>query len=472
MILSEQRPLGDIAIPKLDSDDEDISFPRMKTRRPASPIRSVEVVLDDENDDDDERLARRKSRLLEPHPASANSPCANSSTAKRREAAAPRGISQAQIGEHYGNCIRLAAENKITAKNAFNLHLIDYMSDMLKKEDFASFQPQPTEDDDGEGALDEDATNPTGAVGKENRKKAQVHRDIIQKQLNKIRSKVLAAKADVDPLFQHQTASYDEGGTAELRLNQLSTLDEACVLILDSSTRIMHTSCKSTSNVVNIAGILDFLSPVQPKNINQLTMCSSLEDFRFMNWDISQMVVMYFFTHVSILSSIKALTQQPPEITEQIIPCGSSAATAATTAFGGDKPVVDAEGESNVAQTSGTDGELFVSSLKSMLDKQYEHFGQLNDHLLGMWAGPEHWRKKAKRRRINPITGRDEEIDGEAQFPNGDDDDDVTVAGKSRKSSRSKKEKTTKLLYLEALAPGENKTRYCQYLILTISLQH
>lgn len=100
----------------------------------------IDLFHTDENNDDDERLARRKSRLLEPHPASANSPCANTSTAKRREAAAPRGISQAQIGEHYGNCIRLAAENKITAKNAFNLHLIDYMSVMLKNEDYASFQ--------------------------------------------------------------------------------------------------------------------------------------------------------------------------------------------------------------------------------------------------------------------------------------------------------------------------------------------
>ncbi|VEL29012.1 unnamed protein product [Protopolystoma xenopodis] len=60
------------------------------------------------------------------------------------------------------------------------------------------------------------------------------------------------------------------------------------------------------------------------------------------------------------------------------------------------------------------DGELFVTSLKNMLDTQFEHFGQQNDHLLGMWAGPEHWRKKAKRPKLAPAgpsgPGVDEEF--------------------------------------------------------------
>ena len=115
-----------------------------KLRKSCCCFAVIICVLDltsDESDEEDERNARRKSRLLEPHPTSTHSPRPNEATNRRRsDAAAPRGISQAQIGEHYGNCIRLAAENKITAKNAFNLHLIDYMSEMLKNEDYASFQ--------------------------------------------------------------------------------------------------------------------------------------------------------------------------------------------------------------------------------------------------------------------------------------------------------------------------------------------
>lgn len=65
--------------------------------------------------------------------------------AARRQAAAAATaqtmlLPRAQVGEHYGNCIRLAAENKITHKNAFDLHLIDFMGEMIKKEDFTSFR--------------------------------------------------------------------------------------------------------------------------------------------------------------------------------------------------------------------------------------------------------------------------------------------------------------------------------------------
>lgn len=89
-----------------------------------------------ENNDDIERMARRRSRLLEPHPDVVNSPAHDAA----RRSVASQVMPRTQIGEHYGNCIRLAAENKITYKNAFDLHLIDYMGEMIKKEDFTSFR--------------------------------------------------------------------------------------------------------------------------------------------------------------------------------------------------------------------------------------------------------------------------------------------------------------------------------------------
>jgi condensin complex subunit 2 len=38
-----------------------------------------------------------------------------------------------QLAEHYANCMKLSAENKINAKNAFNLGLIDYVAEMFRK---------------------------------------------------------------------------------------------------------------------------------------------------------------------------------------------------------------------------------------------------------------------------------------------------------------------------------------------------
>ncbi|CAL8099071.1 unnamed protein product [Calicophoron daubneyi] len=522
MILSEQRHVMEPIIAKLDSSDDEFTVPRVYMKpsvSPSKPTNNLQVVLDDENDDDDERSARRKSRLLEPHPAGVGSPCANGSTVRRRvDAAAPRGISQAQIGEHYGNCIRLAAENKITSKNAFNLHLIDYMSDMLKKEDYASFQiasssldagakiyagrvdavhqetyqvltglgrsdkPPPTGDDAEEG---EDAAD-GGPSGKpDQRKRTAVHRDIIQKQLSKIRQKSVAAKVDVDPLFQHQTAAYDEGGIAELRVNQLRSLDGTCVLILDSTTRVLQSPAQTVAGSVNLTGIMDYFSLIMPKAAGQLVMCPSLEDFQFTNWNKNEKSNSSFETSKMFLGSPHESKYTPqdyaddddadigadaPTLDDTIVPapventvvCGASAEAANGGQLDevGVHDVTTAQNGNTDSQTNGTDGELFVSSLKQMLDKQYEHFGQLNDHLLGMWAGPEHWRKKAKRRKFDPATGRDVEEDIDSAADNAEDGTEtIHQVGKSRKCSRPKRSKSARMVYTEATLPSENRVR-------------
>jgi condensin complex subunit 2 len=41
----------------------------------------------------------------------------------------------AQVTEMYKNCIKLAAENKISQKNTWSLNLIDHMSDLVKPSD-------------------------------------------------------------------------------------------------------------------------------------------------------------------------------------------------------------------------------------------------------------------------------------------------------------------------------------------------
>ncbi|KER34118.1 hypothetical protein T265_12417 [Opisthorchis viverrini] len=551
MMLTERRQGVENPAQKLDSSDDEFKVQRMVRKVCTSPKPS-RLIFEDENDDEDERCARRKSRLLEPHPTTAHSPRPNETSNRRRsDAAAPRGISQTQIGEHYGNCIRLAAENKITAKNAFNLHLIDYMSDMLKNEDYASFQiasssldagakiyagrvdavhqetyqvltglgrsdkaPIENAEDDTDG---EPSTQHPAKPGQP--RKTQPQRDIIQKQLSKIRSKALTSKADVDPLFQHQTSAYDDGGTAELRLNQLRSLDETCTLILDSSTPVIQAVQRTSAESVDVLGLANTIQLLLPGMANQLVMCPSLRNFRFTDWDLSNESTTLLSLPPSPATPAggdplpndaddhfsdnamddDTLVAAPPDEVDQIIPCGSDADAALRN--GNDmieripSPSEPARqdtdvypyalkspeslgqypykahrifsksvscGVTSVSITSSllyfdslADSELFVSSLKSMLGKQYEHFGQLNDHILGMWAGPEHWRKKTKRRRFDPITGL--EADADAQNENAETD--VVLVGKDRKASRTKKPKIAKVIYDPARLPSENRTR-------------
>ncbi|TNN19533.1 Condensin complex subunit 2 [Schistosoma japonicum] len=544
MLLSESRPNIFNSF-KADSPDDEFGkqkqnvISRLSLQKPPSRI----IMLEDENDDDDERLARRRSRLLEPHPASFSSPGASSTAARRRaDAAAPRGIPQAQIGEHYGNCIRLAAENKITAKNAFNLHLIDYMSEMIKKEDFASFQiasssldagakiyagrvdavhqetyqvltglghsgnPQNEENEGNADNVDDDGDNnnkiPTHSKP-EQKKKTAAHRDIIHKQLNKIRTKTLADKIDLDPLFQHQTAAYDEGGTAELRLNQLSTANASCELILDSSTPVMLRSLTTIqpTTLINITNINEFLSLILARSLNQLSICSTLQNFRFTDWDVNmnncdlsnQMNWDTNSQSVNLLSQDNAnddddednginrfpvqddsfcnnsihedINVAPVFETGKQIEVNGSSAEAAINDIGshGLLPNIAVTENTTTATTTTADGEVFVSCLKSMLDKQYEHFGKLNDHLLGMWAGPEHWHKKAKRPKLDGAVKLNEVPDNpEGKLEHRQDENDMenVVKGKSnRNATKSKKDKVQRISYAEATKPSENRTR-------------
>ncbi|XP_022235377.1 uncharacterized protein LOC111083278 [Limulus polyphemus] len=87
-----------------------------------------------ENDDEAERRQRHRDRVLELQRKNLNSPL--TPTDRRRSLGGGiAGLTNAQLAEHYKNCIKLSSENKITVKNAFGLHLIDYMADVLKNRD-------------------------------------------------------------------------------------------------------------------------------------------------------------------------------------------------------------------------------------------------------------------------------------------------------------------------------------------------
>ena len=98
-----------------------------------------------DQDDDEERrvrnLQRRQAKNLDTA-ISQDSPGVERAGSSRRSIGGLSGLSAAQLAEHYNNCIKLCAENKISTKNAFNLQLIDYMATMIKKKesDMNNFQ--------------------------------------------------------------------------------------------------------------------------------------------------------------------------------------------------------------------------------------------------------------------------------------------------------------------------------------------
>lgn len=114
-----------------------------------------------------------------------------------------------------------------------------------------------------------------------------------------------------------------------------------------------------------------------------------------------------------------------------------------------------------------------------MLTTHLENFGQVNDGILGLWAGPEHWRKKAKRRRLDEFGSKCllflllqylsptfyfvvfhlmRVLDVAAQVEN---EENVTNVGKSGRSKCAKKTKKTSMDYAAVLLDtGENRSKY------------
>ncbi|VDL94601.1 unnamed protein product [Schistocephalus solidus] len=453
-----------------------------------------ENALAEQNNDEIERRARRRSRLLEPHPEVVNSP--SHDAARRANATTTHFMPRAEVGEHYGNCIRLAAENKITYKNAFDLHLIDFMGEMIKKEDFTSFRMASSSLDasakiyagrvdavhqetykvlTGLGRSDSKKSPPTDADARDpddeddqldnvdgdsktktkDKKRPATSKNVIVTSLSKIRAKVKASDADVDPLFQQQAVAYDEGGTVELRLNRLRTHSKYSELLQDSHTPLFRQSDGSLTcftRPYNVSGHILSRYLEEPLSF-------TFDNFSFLNptqqeADAAPLSPIFARDNTSVGSVTPTPMASPPFLPDDddddVGPMEvTKVEEQEQVAHYASEPTSKAAAVSEQSSVNG-DGEVFVSSLKSMLSTHLENFGQINDGILGLWAGPEHWRKKAKRRRLD-------EFGNVACQPEGEGE--VVEMGRSTRSKVAKK-KLLRIDYSNALlTAGENRAK-------------
>ena len=162
-------------------------------------------------------------------------------------------LGNAQLSDLYTECINLATANKVNQKNAWTLHLIDYMEEVLMKRDedneaeadardlarqqmnfqmasctldasvmiyshrvdsvhkdtfkvLGSFSRGGEAGDDDEEV---DAKEP-GEGGK--RKRARIYVSTIETNLDNLNSKASDLGSVTDPMFKKTSASFDQGG--------------------------------------------------------------------------------------------------------------------------------------------------------------------------------------------------------------------------------------------------------------------
>eukprot|EP00092_Neocalanus_flemingeri_P006979 GFUD01007533.1.p1 GENE.GFUD01007533.1~~GFUD01007533.1.p1 ORF type:complete len:751 (+),score=265.35 GFUD01007533.1:57-2309(+) len=281
---------------------------------------------------EDDEAAERKARNLQRKQAQNLETAAGDSPGLERQGSSGRrsiggisGLSAAQLAEHYNNCIKLSAENKISAKNAFNLQLIDYMATMIKKKesDMNNFQVaagtldastkiyayrvdsvygdtlkiasglgQAGKQDDGdvEGGVGEGAAGEEGDPNNPDqpKKKRRIKKSAtVEKNLKNINVSKFELEFDVDPLFKKTSSQFDGGSGGNQFLATLLVRDEGCELLLDSDTVMETVNTGLTPQKEGLGGGTTDIPPLDT-GLDSLAVCPTFSAFSFIKWNLDK----------------------------------------------------------------------------------------------------------------------------------------------------------------------------------------
>lgn len=398
--------------------------------------------------DAEEIRERRKSKLFELQNKHLSSPLTPSKGSPRNLSSNPlRGLSTTQLSDHYANCVKLNAENKINIKNAFGLHLIDYMTDLLKGKKLGDFQVAGTtldasakiyasrvdaihsetykvlgtlsrgnkkknkedntemNDDDGSGVENEnDEDMPANKV----KKTKKIHRNkFIEKNLKNINLDTFELEYEMDPLFKSLTTAFAEGLSSGLLLSALSCYTDSSELVLDSTTIIddieSQPVSKTNKDPVGMSDIKDFL---EKENFYKSEICPSFSNFKFNNWnEADETMQAKDKVNSNYAFDMEAEAEDIPN--DDMEDYGCEDANFDDGGADEDEEIVGLVGNNadipekvNIASMSDGDQLLkttlsSISNARSMVDflasapSEYSFF---NKKLLQTWKGPSHWK--------------------------------------------------------------------------------
>ncbi|POI32367.1 hypothetical protein CIB84_003881 [Bambusicola thoracicus] len=409
--------------------------------RPLSGSATPTLVECPGNDDERERRQRRRSRVVDLQLGGTESPLSLCSAAPRQaDASLPAlsGWTNAQISEHYSACIKLSSENKINTKNVFGLHLIDYMTDILKQKDseLTNFkmaagtidagvkiyavrvdavhadtykvlgglgkESAPTKDA-GSPEEEEDSTASSSAKRVQTKKKHSFK--TIEQNLSNINVTEANRRCEVDPMFQKTAASFDECSTAGIFLTSLRTQSCHSELLFDS--KIVPLPSSETLVLPNSDPVkVTELKLLLEKCVLKCPIYSTLADFQFTHWDAesheeSVSALLDKFKKSDQVFDINAerdsdVEDGVPALSDDDFNMDSprSIATEKIGEFAGNKSLTAVCESKKIDAVSFGEGDIGTMCLHlSMKPGEYSYF---SPRTLSMWAGPEHWRFKPR----------------------------------------------------------------------------
>uniref|UniRef100_A0A096NGQ0 Condensin complex subunit 2 n=1 Tax=Papio anubis TaxID=9555 RepID=A0A096NGQ0_PAPAN len=420
-------------------------FPMPLPRKAPLNIPGTPVLEDfPQNDDEKERLQRRRSRVFDLQ-FSTDSPRLLASPSSRIidvSATMPK-FTNTQITEHYSTCIKLSTENKITTKNAFGLHLIDFMSEILKQKD-----TEPTNFKVAAGTLDAstkiyavrvdavhaDVYRVLGGLGKDapsleeveghvadgsateigttkrapKPKKKLLHRTIEQN-INNLNVSEADRKCEIDPMFQKTAASFDECSTAGVFLSTLHCQDYRSELLFPSDVQMLSTGEPLELPELGWVEMTDLKAPLQ-QCAEDRQICPSLAGFQFTQWDSE--------THNESVSALVDKFKKNDQVFDINAEVESDCGDVPDGSLGddfdaNDEPDRTAVGDHEEFRSwkepcqvqscqeetiSLGDGDVrTMCPLLSMKPGEYSYF---SPRTMSMWAGPDHWRFRPRRKRM------------------------------------------------------------------------
>ncbi|XP_059151350.1 condensin complex subunit 2-like [Physella acuta] len=404
----------------------------------------VNFAAQDEGQQRKER--RRKSQAFDLQRLNlVGSPSSSSSSPSARSAEPLNGLTSTQLANHYADCIQLSAENKINAKNAFALHLIDYMTELVKKKELENFQVASstldasvkiyagrvdsihsqtykvlsglgggggkTETDEGGEEVDGEAEN---LELKPKKKRKTTKAQTIETNLKNINVDKFDLEFEVDPMFQMMSAAFDEGGVRGLLLNRLRTFDDSMQLVLDSSTVVnIVEDTNDTPNVrkpLDVSDLKDMLSKIK---LEDKVICPSLKDFHFSNWDGDTSFMPKGFSdfvfdpnaepqHLpSVEDEVASIAHEEIDDLEAVEDELQDHGSVASECY----DAISARDSRTAEFVESAFSDLVhgnVGKLRQILANEPSDYSYFNKVLMRTWAGPAHWR-------IGPTSKKDDE---------------------------------------------------------------
>ncbi|CAB3247756.1 unnamed protein product [Arctia plantaginis] len=279
-------------------------------RRSLIPQKRISTVRNEECNDDD---AERSSLVASERAIVTSTP--HQSPRRGRDT-----MSSSPQKEHFQGCLKLYAENKITKDNAWNLQLIDFMTNMLRRHDsrMDNLQTASTVVDASAriysfrvdavhydvlkmaGGLSKAAQTKRGKKDDENgvQEDGAVDSDAAPVKKKKKKSKgAIAANPEVfngdfdindclDPFFERLAATQGDVTSSNRAFNAtLPIQDKSLALILRTDDRYLEEIKENIPEDINLSDRITISSKLLPAFTDNDHICEPFTGFSISNWD-------------------------------------------------------------------------------------------------------------------------------------------------------------------------------------------